>query len=121
MLNPNSNSNFPGTHVILGKKEKFKFSQFEFEFQFCCTYVILGKKEKFKISEFEFEFCWHTCYSRKKGKVLFFSIRIRIRILLPPMLFKEKRKSLNFLNSNSNSNFAGTHVILGKKEKYKFS
>ena len=47
MLNPNSNSNFAGTHVILGKKEKFKFSQ----------------------SEFEFEFCWHLCYFRKKGEV----------------------------------------------------
>ena len=98
-LNLNSNSNFAGTHVILEKNEKFKFSQFEIEF----------------------EFCWHPCYFRKKAKVYFLSIRIRLRILLTPMLFGEKSKSLNFLNSNWNSNFAGTHVFLGKKQKFKFS
>ena len=48
-------------------------------------------------------------------------MRIRIRILLTPMLFGEKSKSLNFLKSNSNLNFAGTHAILEKKEKFKFS
>ena len=37
------------------------------------------------------------------------------------MLFEEKWKSLNFHDSNSNLNFAGTHVILEKKEKKKFS
>ena len=37
------------------------------------------------------------------------------------MLFEQKWKSLNFHDSNSNLNFAGTHVILEKKEKKKFS
>ena len=90
-LYSNSNSNFTGTDIICRKTEKFKFS------------------------EFEFEFCWHSCYFRKKGKVQIFLLRIKIRILLAPMLFLEKRKSSNFLTSNSNSNFASTHVIFGKK------
>ena len=100
-LNSNWNSNFAGTHVILEKKGKFKFSQFQIEF----------------------EFCWHPCYFRKNGKFLIFSIRIRIRIpiLLEPKSLYEKMNSLNILNSNSNSNFGATHVNIGKKEKYKFS
>ena len=43
----NSNLNFPGSHVILEKKEKNKFFQLEFEF----------------------EFSWHPCYFTKKAKI----------------------------------------------------
>ena len=82
---------------------------------------MLFNENRFKFSEFEFEFCWHSCYFRKKGKVQIFLLRIKIRILLAPMLFLEKRKSSNFLTSNSNSNFASTHVILGNNENLKFS
>ena len=36
-----------------------------------------------------------------------------------PCYFRKKRKSLNFLNSNSNSNFASIHVDFRKKQKFK--
>ena len=49
-----------------------------------------------------------------------FSIRIRIRILGALISFLEKSKSLNFLNSKSNSNFTGAHVILGKSKSLNF-
>ena len=36
------------------------------------------------------------------------------------MLFEEKWRSLNSLNSKSNLNFADTHVILGKSKSLNF-
>ena len=70
-LNSNSYSNFADTHVIWGEKQKYKFSQFEFEFEICWHPRYFRKKQKFKFSqsEFEFEFRWHRSYFWKKGKV----------------------------------------------------
>ena len=85
--------------------------------------LFLEKKQKFKYSvfEFEFEFSWNPCYVRKKGKVLVFLLGSRIRILLVPILFMRKGKVLIFSIRIRSRMFAGTHVILGKNEKFKFS
>ena len=52
---PNSTSNINDTHEVYFHFENKRNAVQE------GTHVNLGKKEKFKFSEFEFEFCWHLC------------------------------------------------------------